>query len=89
MKQIDENTAKLVAGIMETMQCMVTSMSAPGGFNVENLTYLLDKRLEGRPHDDLTAVPLAVMLNGLRPKEKARPQLRLIQGGLKDKEEQD
>lgn len=79
-KTIDENSLKLDVGIMESIQCLALALEVTGNLNREALIHALEFRLKNRPDDDLTAVPLAQLLNFLAPDTKP-PQLRLIRGG--------
>ena len=86
MSTIDESALKLFTAQMEALQCLVAAMRAPGGYSDATLTYLLEARLAGRADDDLTALGAAQLLAFLRPREPPQPQLRLIQGGLSDRQ---
>lgn len=78
---VDESAFRLVNGLLLTMQVMVLSLQAPGGFTENVLAALIEKRLEGFPENALESFPLAMMLKFLRPDEPPRPVLQLIQGG--------
>jgi len=85
-KMIDESALKLFVAQMEALQCVVTVMQSPGGYSDDALRYVLEARLAGRAEDDLTALGVAQMLQFLQPKAPPPPQLRLIQGGLSDRQ---
>lgn len=81
---IDENSLKMDAGIIESIHCLALALEATGALNRQALIHVLEQRLVGRD-DDLSALPLAQLLNFLEPLTKP-PQLRLIQGGKQDRD---
>jgi hypothetical protein len=80
-KSIDEATLRLVTGMLQTMQVMIIALEAPGGFDRRVLAYATESRLNHYPANALESLPLAMMLQFLRPDDPPRPVLRLIQGG--------
>lgn len=78
---IDENTARLVGGMMDAMQCLVATLQTQGALDSNLLAHAITLRLDKMPEDALEAAPLAILLQWLRPSEPPRPQLRLIRGG--------
>jgi hypothetical protein len=83
---IDESALKLFLAQMEALKCVVLALRSPAHFEA-GLEYALEKRLEGRADNDLTALGVAQLLSLLRADRGDEdrpqpPQLRLIQGGL-------
>lgn len=81
MKSIDENTVRLTAGMLQTIECLVLALEATGALNRNALAYVIERRLEAFAPDALDSLPLAMLLRFLRPEQPPRPVLRLIEGG--------
>ena len=80
-RQIDETTARLIAGTMKTMEAIVTVLLEPKSIDRQKLEALVEHLLGELEDTDAEGVPLALMLRFLRPSEPPRPVLRLIPGG--------
>ena len=78
---IEDTTLQLVGGMMDVVTSLVITLEAQGALNREALAYVIERRLEDSPPDALSAAPMAILYQWLRPSEPPRPQLRLIQGG--------
>lgn len=79
--EIDDNTLRLVGGLIDVITSLVMTLEAHGVMDRESLAYIISRRLDEADPDALEAAPMAVLLNWLRPQEPPRPQLRLIRGG--------
>ena len=77
-KHIDESVVRITAGVLQTIQCLVLALEATQSLNREALEIAVASRLRALPDDDLTAVPLAMMAQFLRPADPPPPILRLV-----------
>ncbi len=77
-KHVDESVVRITAGLLQTIQCLVVALEATQSLNREALEFAVEARLRALPDDDLTAVPLAMLAQFLRPNDPPPPVLRLV-----------
>lgn len=78
---LEDSTLQLVGGMIDVVTTLIVTLEAQGALDRQALAYAVERTLDARNPDDLSAAPLAVLLQWLRPSEPPRPQLRLIRGG--------
>jgi hypothetical protein len=78
---LEDSTLQLVGGMIDVVKAVIATLEAQGVLDRQALAYAVDRILQDRDPDDLTAAPLAALLHWLRPSDPPRPQLRLIRGG--------
>lgn len=79
--KISEPTARLIAGVVQAMECLILALESTNSLNRAALEHTLEARMKAVGDDALEGVPLALIWSFLHPHEPPRPVLRLIQGG--------
>lgn len=78
---IGEPEARLIAGVVQAMQCLIVALESTQSLNRSALEHVLEARLKAVGDDDLVGVPMAMLWGFLRPQDPPRPVLRLIRDG--------
>ncbi len=79
-KSIDESTARILVGVMQTLQGLTLALERKKSLDPAEFAYCLESLIGRLAPDALESLPLAMMLQFLQPDTPPRPVLRLIHG---------